>query len=131
MLAIKRCFLNLSLYLCVCLFCQIFLFVCVCVFFYSLAWGSFACCMASSVTTMNRYTKTILEFKYKQKRLERSLKAKLKTPAPEKAWKMYVDTVHTTTEDYMHQLTDVHSLANPSTFAELNNIPMTHCEEYC
>uniref|UniRef100_A0ACB8EK88 Germ cell-specific protein 1-like protein n=1 Tax=Sphaerodactylus townsendi TaxID=933632 RepID=A0ACB8EK88_9SAUR len=98
---------------------------------YCLAWGSFACCMASSVTTMNRYTKTILEFKYKQKRLARSLKAKPKTSAPEKAWKMYIDTVHSTTEDFMHQLTDVHSLANPTAFAELNNIPMTHCEEYC
>ncbi|XP_077183757.1 germ cell-specific gene 1-like protein 2 isoform X2 [Paroedura picta] len=98
---------------------------------YCLAWGSFACCMASSVTTMNRYTKTILEFKYKQKRLERSLKAKPKTPAPEKAWKMYIDTVHTTTEDYMHQLTDVRSLTNPTAFAELKNIPMSQCEEYC
>ncbi|XP_060108583.1 germ cell-specific gene 1-like protein 2 [Heteronotia binoei] len=98
---------------------------------YCLAWGSFACCMASSVTTMNRYTKTILEFKYRQKRLERSLKAKPMNPAPEKTWKMYIDTVNTTTEDYMRQLTDVHNLANPTAFAELNNIPVTHCEEYC
>uniref|UniRef100_A0A3B4U6X8 Germ cell-specific gene 1-like protein n=1 Tax=Seriola dumerili TaxID=41447 RepID=A0A3B4U6X8_SERDU len=32
---------------------------------YILAWSSFTACMASSVTTINRYTKTILEFKHK------------------------------------------------------------------
>nr|XP_020641624.1 germ cell-specific gene 1-like protein 2 isoform X2 [Pogona vitticeps] len=98
---------------------------------YCLAWGSFACCMASSVTTMNRYTKTILEFKYKQKKLERNLKVKCKSPDPEKAWKMYIDTIHSTTEDYVHHLTDVHAPVNPTAFAELNNIPLAHCEEYC
>lgn len=97
----------------------------------SLAWGSFACCMASSVTTMNRYTKTILEFKHKQKRLERSLKPKPKPPECEKAWKMYIDTIHSTEEDFMHQLTDMHNPADPETFAELNNIPIVHCEDYC
>uniref|UniRef100_A0A8D2IKT7 Germ cell-specific gene 1-like protein n=1 Tax=Varanus komodoensis TaxID=61221 RepID=A0A8D2IKT7_VARKO len=99
---------------------------------YCLAWVSFACCMASSVTTMNRYTKTILEFKYKQKKLERRLKVKSKSSNPEKAWKMYIDTIHhSTTEDFMHHLTDIHSPASPTAFAELNNIPMAHCEEYC
>ncbi|XP_034960503.1 germ cell-specific gene 1-like protein 2 [Zootoca vivipara] len=98
---------------------------------YCLAWGSFACCMASSVTTMNRYTKTILEFKYKQKKLERSLKAKSKSSDPEKAWTMYINTIHSTTGDLVHHLTDIHSPTTPTTFAELNNIPMAHCEEYC
>ncbi|XP_070790692.1 germ cell-specific gene 1-like protein 2 [Pituophis catenifer annectens] len=98
---------------------------------YCLAWVSFACCMASSVTTMNRYTKTILEFKYKQKKLERSLQAKSNPPVPEKAWKMYVDTLQRTTEDFMHPLTDIHNPSSPMGFAELNNIPVAHCEEYC
>ncbi|XP_013912756.1 PREDICTED: putative germ cell-specific gene 1-like protein 2 [Thamnophis sirtalis] len=98
---------------------------------YCLAWVSFACCMASSVTTMNRYTKTILEFKYKQKKLERSLQAKSNPPVPEKAWKMYVDTLQRTTEDFMHPLTDIHNPSSPMEFAELNNIPLAHCEEYC
>uniref|UniRef100_A0A663E0U0 Germ cell-specific gene 1-like protein n=1 Tax=Aquila chrysaetos chrysaetos TaxID=223781 RepID=A0A663E0U0_AQUCH len=38
---------------------------------YCLAWASFACCMAAAVTTINKYTKTILEFKHKRKMLER------------------------------------------------------------
>lgn len=28
-----------------------------------MAWASFTCCMASAVTTLNTYTKTVLEFK--------------------------------------------------------------------
>ncbi|NXW34769.1 GSG1L protein, partial [Phaetusa simplex] len=48
---------------------------------YCLAWASFACCMAAAVTTINKYTKTILEFKHKRKTLERSLKIKYKFPA--------------------------------------------------
>ncbi|NXJ08465.1 GSG1L protein, partial [Odontophorus gujanensis] len=47
---------------------------------YCLAWTSFACCMAAAVTTINKYTKTILEFKHKRKMLERSLKIKYKFP---------------------------------------------------
>ncbi|NXO47937.1 GSG1L protein, partial [Aramus guarauna] len=47
---------------------------------YCLAWASFACCMAAAVTTINKYTKTILEFKHKRKMLERSLKIKYKFP---------------------------------------------------
>uniref|UniRef100_A0A8C8VQL4 Germ cell-specific gene 1-like protein n=1 Tax=Pelusios castaneus TaxID=367368 RepID=A0A8C8VQL4_9SAUR len=79
---------------------------------YCLAWGSFACCMAAAVTTINRYTKTILEFKRKRKKLERSLKNKHKFPnpgAPGKAWNMYVSSFHNATEGFVHQLKDVHN----------------------
>ncbi|KFM01011.1 Germ cell-specific gene 1-like, partial [Aptenodytes forsteri] len=30
---------------------------------FCLAWGSFTCCMAASVTTLNSYTKTVIEFR--------------------------------------------------------------------
>lgn len=36
----------------------------------SLAWGSFTCCMAASVTTLNSYTKTVVEFRHKRKVFE-------------------------------------------------------------
>ncbi|CAM2104154.1 unnamed protein product [Caretta caretta] len=101
---------------------------------YCLAWGSFACCMAASVTTINRYTKTILEFKHKRKKLERSLKNKCKFPdpgVPEKAWNMYVSSFHNTTEDLEHQLKDIHNPASISMFVDLNNIPEPFREEYC
>ncbi|GAB1292670.1 Germ cell-specific gene 1-like protein [Apodemus speciosus] len=35
-----------------------------------LAWGSFTCCMAASVTTLNSYTKTVIEFRHKRKVFE-------------------------------------------------------------
>ncbi|NXN06594.1 GSG1L protein, partial [Indicator maculatus] len=48
---------------------------------YCLAWASFACCMAAAVTTINKYTKTLLEFKHKRKMLERSIKIEYKFSA--------------------------------------------------
>ncbi|XP_068096344.1 germ cell-specific gene 1 protein [Hyperolius riggenbachi] len=38
------------------------------------AWASFTCCMISAVTTLNTYTKTVLEFRRNQKAFEYSLK---------------------------------------------------------
>lgn len=43
-----------------------------------MAWGSFGTCMASAVTALNRYTKTIIEFKYKRRNIEKSLMIKQK-----------------------------------------------------
>ncbi|KAM7148877.1 germ cell-specific gene 1-like protein isoform 2-T2 [Molossus nigricans] len=37
---------------------------------FCLAWGSFTCCMAASVTTLNSYTKTVIEFRHKRKVIE-------------------------------------------------------------
>uniref|UniRef100_A0A4W3IGM4 Germ cell-specific gene 1-like protein n=1 Tax=Callorhinchus milii TaxID=7868 RepID=A0A4W3IGM4_CALMI len=41
---------------------------------FCLAWGSFTCCMAASVTTLNSYTKTVIEFRHKRKIFEHSLR---------------------------------------------------------
>ncbi|XP_029110013.1 germ cell-specific gene 1-like protein isoform X2 [Scleropages formosus] len=41
---------------------------------FCLAWGSFTCCMAASVTTLNSYTKTVIEFRHKRKLLELGLR---------------------------------------------------------
>uniref|UniRef100_A0A803SXM1 Germ cell-specific gene 1-like protein n=1 Tax=Anolis carolinensis TaxID=28377 RepID=A0A803SXM1_ANOCA len=40
---------------------------------FCLAWGSFTCCMAASVTTLNSYTKTVIEFRHKRKVFEQGL----------------------------------------------------------
>lgn len=40
----------------------------------SMAWGSFTCCMAASVTTLNSYTKTVIEFRHKRKMFEQGLR---------------------------------------------------------
>uniref|UniRef100_A0ABM5F128 Germ cell-specific gene 1-like protein isoform X1 n=1 Tax=Pogona vitticeps TaxID=103695 RepID=A0ABM5F128_9SAUR len=39
---------------------------------FCLAWGSFTCCMAASVTTLNSYTKTVIEFRHKRKVFEQA-----------------------------------------------------------
>ncbi|XP_051988022.1 germ cell-specific gene 1-like protein [Xyrauchen texanus] len=56
---------------------------------YFLAWGSFATCMGSAVTALNRYTKTIIEFKFKQRTTEKKLSIKqkiLELDVPEDLW---------------------------------------------
>ncbi|KAM3922032.1 germ cell-specific gene 1-like protein 2 isoform 2-T2 [Leptodactylus fuscus] len=98
---------------------------------YCLAWGSFTCCMAASVTTINRYTKTILEFKQRRRNLERSLQNKQKTQEQDGAqpvWDIYINTLQGNREDFVDL-----SIAgqNPSNYGNLNHFPYTHCEEYC
>ncbi|XP_078466892.1 germ cell-specific gene 1-like protein [Lampetra planeri] len=41
---------------------------------FCLAWISFTCCMASSVTTLNTYTKTVLEFRHRRKVFQQNLR---------------------------------------------------------
>ncbi|XP_034046946.1 germ cell-specific gene 1-like protein [Thalassophryne amazonica] len=41
---------------------------------FCMAWGSFTCCMAASVTTLNSYTKTVIEFRHKPKLFEQGLR---------------------------------------------------------
>ncbi|KAL7849686.1 hypothetical protein SRHO_G00190350 [Serrasalmus rhombeus] len=41
---------------------------------FCMAWGSFTCCMAASVTTLNSYTKTVIEFRHKRKLFEQGLR---------------------------------------------------------
>ncbi|XP_061563828.1 germ cell-specific gene 1-like protein isoform X1 [Cololabis saira] len=102
---------------------------------YILAWSSFTACMASSVTTINRYTKTILEFKHKRRNIEKNLKIKqklLELDSPEQVWDMYISSVPSTAEE----LLDLSSpsdrkLSNTSIFLDLNDLPEPQGEEYC
>ncbi|XP_057717334.1 germ cell-specific gene 1-like protein isoform X1 [Corythoichthys intestinalis] len=61
---------------------------------YALAWGSFGTCMGSAVTALNRYTKTIIEFKFKRRNIEKSLLVKqklLELDLPDHVWYMTAD----------------------------------------
>ena len=52
--------------------------------------------MASAVTALNRYTKTIVEFKYKRRNIEKNLRIKqklLEMDLPEQMWDMYLTAV--------------------------------------
>ncbi|KAK1162192.1 germ cell-specific gene 1-like protein isoform X1 [Acipenser oxyrinchus oxyrinchus] len=101
---------------------------------YCLAWGSFTSCMASSVTTINRYTKTILEFKHKRRKIEKSLKVKQKLldfDSPEQVWDMYISSVPSTAEELMDSSSNGRKLSNTSVFLDLNDLPDPQEEEYC
>uniref|UniRef100_A0A8C7CCY8 Germ cell-specific gene 1-like protein n=1 Tax=Oncorhynchus kisutch TaxID=8019 RepID=A0A8C7CCY8_ONCKI len=39
-----------------------------------MAWASFTCCMGASVTTLNSYTKTVIEFRHKRKTFVQSIR---------------------------------------------------------
>ncbi len=55
----------------------------------SLAWGSFGTCMGSAVTALNHYTKTIIEFKFKRRTIEKKLRIEqkiLELDVPEDLW---------------------------------------------
>lgn len=41
-----------------------------------MAWGSFTCCMGASVTTLNSYTKTVIEFRNRRKTFGQSHRKK-------------------------------------------------------
>ncbi|XP_068007727.1 germ cell-specific gene 1-like protein [Melanerpes formicivorus] len=81
---------------------------------YCLAWASFACCMAAAVTTINKYTKTLLEFEHKRKMLERSIRIEYRFPAqtaPEKACNVYVNSFHGSAEDAARPVKGLRHLA--------------------
>uniref|UniRef100_A0A8C9SKB5 Germ cell-specific gene 1-like protein n=1 Tax=Scleropages formosus TaxID=113540 RepID=A0A8C9SKB5_SCLFO len=101
---------------------------------YILAWSSFTACMASSVTTINRYTKTILEFKHKRRNIEKNLKIKQKLldlDSPDQVWDMYISSVPSTAEELMDLSSNGRKLSNTSVFLDLNDLPDSQVEEYC
>ncbi|KAI4886696.1 hypothetical protein NFI96_021388 [Prochilodus magdalenae] len=102
---------------------------------YILAWGSFTACMASSVTTINRYTKTILEFKHKRRNIEKNLKIKQKLldlDSPDQVWDMYISSVPSTAEELLDLSSSARKLSNNSNiFLDLNDMPEQQGEEYC
>lgn len=98
-----------------------------CVSFCRLAWGSFTACMASSVTTINRYTKTILEFKHKRRNMEKNLKIKqqlLELDCPDQMWDMYISSVPSTAEELLE-------LSSPSRKLSNHDMGDQQGEEYC
>lgn len=59
--------------------------------------------MGSAVTTLNRYTKTIMEFKYKRRNIEKSLmiKQKLMELDPDHMWDLYLTAPPTEPEQLL------------------------------
>ncbi|XP_030646588.1 germ cell-specific gene 1-like protein [Chanos chanos] len=102
---------------------------------YILAWCSFATCMASAVTALNHYTKTIIEFKFKRRNIEKNLLIKqklLELDLPEHLLNMYLTSALNPEDDEVGLPVNGFklpsgSLVNSDCGVALN----THGEEYC
>ncbi|XP_013889511.1 germ cell-specific gene 1-like protein [Austrofundulus limnaeus] len=100
---------------------------------YALAWCSFGTCMGSAVTTLNRYTKTIIEFKYKRHNIEKNLLIKQKMVElglPEHMWDMYVSSEPAQAEIPSEPLVNGHKppTGTPCVFQD---VEPEHGEAYC
>ncbi|XP_046893704.1 germ cell-specific gene 1-like protein [Hypomesus transpacificus] len=110
---------------------------------YILAWGSFGTCMGSAVATLNRYTKTIVEFQYKRRNVEKNMRIKqklLELDLPEQMWDMYLTAVPAGTEAHLDlpDTVPVNGRKPPSGtkyMVGLDNVPDLYLgrqgEEYC
>ncbi|CAI5676367.1 germ cell-specific gene 1-like protein [Oreochromis niloticus] len=102
---------------------------------YLLAWGSFGTCMGSAVTALNRYTKTIIEFKYKRRNIEKSLMIKqnmMEMNVPEQMWDMYLTTVPVDAEAPLELPVNGHKPSTGTAYeVEMDNVPEPQGEAYC
>lgn len=89
--------------------------------------------MGSAVTALNRYTKTIIEFKYKRRNIEKSLMIKQKMmelDLPEQMWDMYLTAVPTDAEAQLP--VNGHKPSSGTTYAvEMDRVPEQQGEAYC
>ncbi|KAK2833010.1 hypothetical protein Q5P01_016899 [Channa striata] len=102
---------------------------------YVLAWGSFGTCMGSAVTALNRYTKTIIEFKYKRRNIEKSLLIKQKImdlDHPEQMWDMYLTTVPADAEAPLELPANGHKPSTGTTYmVEIDSVLEPQGEASC
>lgn len=106
------------------------------IFFFSLAWCSFGTCMGSAVTTLNRYTKTIIEFKYKRHNIEKNLLIKQKMMElglPEQMWDVYLTTEPADADVPSEPLVNGHkpSTGTSCEFQEVDSVPEQQGEACC
>lgn len=91
--------------------------------------------MASAVTALNRYTKTIIEFKYKRRNIEKSLMIKQKMmdlDLPEQMWDMYLTAVPADAEAPIELPVNGHKPSTGTAYVvEMDNGPEPQGEAYC
>lgn len=91
--------------------------------------------MGSAVTALNRYTKTIIEFKYKRRNIEKSLMIKQKMmelDLPEQMWDMYLTAVPADAEAQLELPVNGHKPSTGTTYVvEMDDVPEQQGEAYC
>ncbi|KAI5619231.1 germ cell-specificprotein 1-like protein isoform X1 [Silurus asotus] len=76
---------------------------------YLLAWVSFATCMASAVTSLNHYTKTMIQFRFKQKHIKNNLEL-LGFQMPVGLWDTYMSSSLDPADQHLSFEVNVHRL---------------------
>lgn len=91
--------------------------------------------MASAVTALNRYTKTIIEFKYKRRNIEKSLMIKQKMMEldhPEQMWDMYLTAGPADAEAPLELPANGHKPSTGATYVvEMDSASEPQGEAYC
>lgn len=102
------------------------------VFHTSMAWASFTCCMGASVTTLNSYTKTVIEFRHKRKTFEQSIREEQAREAFGYFQERSVHSISKSVEVYSSQsLKSSRKMQLPSDSLDLSDIQACLGEEQC
>ncbi|XP_038676879.1 germ cell-specific gene 1-like protein isoform X1 [Scyliorhinus canicula] len=101
---------------------------------FCLAWGSFTCCMAASVTTLNSYTKTVVEFRHKRKLYEQSLREEqmfVDREAVNYFRERSIQSVSNSVEVFADPTTSTMKSLMPETSLDLSEIPEALGDDQC
>ncbi|XP_067911781.1 germ cell-specific gene 1-like protein [Heterodontus francisci] len=101
---------------------------------FCLAWGSFTCCMAASVTTLNSYTKTVIEFRQKRKLFEQSLREEqiyIDREAINYFRERSIQSISSSVEVFADPATSTTKSLMPETTLDLSEIPEILGEDQC
>ncbi|XP_062840733.1 germ cell-specific gene 1-like protein [Trichomycterus rosablanca] len=94
---------------------------------YLLAWASFATCMASAVTALNHYTKTMIQFKFKRHNIQNNLEL-MEMDMPVNYWDMYLNSDPQPPDQHVHLAVNGNRFCSAGLDTEGLDSP---CEEYC
>nr|XP_057919994.1 germ cell-specific gene 1-like protein [Doryrhamphus excisus] len=99
---------------------------------FCMAWASFTCCMGASVTTLNSYTKTVIEFRHKRKTFEQSIREEHAREAFEYFREPSVHSISKSVEIYSSQtLKSGRITPIPADSLDLSDIRGSLGEEQC
>nr|XP_020451662.1 germ cell-specific gene 1-like protein isoform X2 [Monopterus albus] len=99
---------------------------------FCMAWASFTCCMGASVTTLNAYTKTVIEFRRKRKTFEQSIREDHAREAFGYFREHSVHSISKSVEDYSCQtLQSSRHTPIPADTMDLSDITASLGEEQC
>ncbi|XP_062304064.1 germ cell-specific gene 1-like protein [Osmerus eperlanus] len=98
---------------------------------FCMAWASFTCCMGASVTTLNSYTKTVIEFRHKRKTFEQSIREEQAREAFGYLRERSIHSISKTVEVFTQTPRSSRKMPVPGDSLDLSEIPESLEEEQC